>query len=208
MSDVCRRLHERANTSRRYRFPLDSGALPSDGVYVVFENGERAHGGDRIVRTGSHRGAGQLPGRLAEHYLNENKDRSIFRKNVGRALLARENDPFLDHWNLDLTSRENRERYEDVVDAVVQAEVERRVSLYIRTSFSFAIIALPDGEERRAIETGLIGTVYRCHECGASEEWLGLHSPKPKIRASGLWQEQGFGTASLTLPDVEGLDFH
>jgi len=31
--------------------------------------------------------------------VNENKDRSIFRKNIGRALLNKDNDPFIEQWN-------------------------------------------------------------------------------------------------------------
>lgn len=207
MSEACRRIHERAHKSRRFHFPLEAAPIPSDGIYIVFEKGERAHAGDRIVRVGSHRGAGQLPGRLAEHYLNEKKDRSIFRKNIGRALLARDQDSFLDHWNLDLTSRANRDRYGAVVDLERQAEVERRVSEYIRAAFSFVAIAVPDQEERLALERSLIGTIFACRECGPGEEWLGRYSPKSKIRDSGLWQEQGFGAASLSPEDVGTLPF-
>jgi hypothetical protein len=36
---------------------------------------------------------------LKEHFVNENKDRSIFRKNIGRALLNKDNDYFIEQWN-------------------------------------------------------------------------------------------------------------
>jgi len=88
--------------SQLFRFGQDG--FPSDGLYVLFEEGERGHGTDRIVRIGTHRGDGRLPLRLEEHFLKENKDRSIFRKNIGRALLARDGDEFLGQWEIDLTS--------------------------------------------------------------------------------------------------------
>lgn len=94
MSEACCALHEIANRRARYRFPFDANAIPANGVYLLFENGQRAHGVDRIVRTGSHSGQDRLASRLGEHYLKENKDRSIFRKNLGRALLSRASDPF------------------------------------------------------------------------------------------------------------------
>ena len=144
MSDACRALHEIANARERHRFPFDNAAIPSNGVYVLFEEGERAHGGRRIVRTGSHTGDGQLQGRLHEHFLRSNKDRSIFRKNIGRALLNQAEDPFLKAWNLDLTSRSNRDRYEDQVDLERQAEVEREVTERIRSRFSFAAFEVTD----------------------------------------------------------------
>jgi hypothetical protein len=207
MSEACRRIHERANNSRRFSFPLGAGPVPSDGIYLVFEEGQRAHGGERIVMVGTHRGVGRLPGRLAEHYVNENKDRSIFRKNIGRALLARHQDPFLEHWDLDLTSRANRDRFEALVDMDRQAAVERSVSDYIRAAFSFVTIGEPDPEERLALKNALIGTVFACRDCGPSNEWLGQHSPKAKIRDSGLWQEQGIGTPALSPSDVDTLPF-
>jgi hypothetical protein len=207
MSEACRRIHERAHTSRRFSFPPDAAPVPSDGIYLVFEEGQRAHGGERIVMVGTHRGVGQLPGRLAEHYVNENKDRSIFRKNIGRALLARHQDPFLEHWDLDLTSRANRDRFEALVDMDRQAAVERSVSDYIRAAFSFVTIGEPDPEERLALKNALIGTVFACRDCGPSNEWLGRHSPKAKIRDSGLWQEQGIGTRPLSSGDVDALPF-
>jgi hypothetical protein len=45
------------------------------------------------------------------HFTIENKDRSIFRKNIGRALLNRDWDPFLPAWELDRTSRAIREQH-------------------------------------------------------------------------------------------------
>ena len=39
---------------------------------------------DRIVRIGTHTGENQLRSRLMQHFVKENKNRSIFRKNIGR----------------------------------------------------------------------------------------------------------------------------
>jgi hypothetical protein len=96
--NYCQELHKLANTMRRYRFPFDGEILTQNGLYILFEEGEPGHGGERIVRTGSHRGDGQLAGRLREHYITENKDRSIFRKNIGRALLNQRGVVFQNKW--------------------------------------------------------------------------------------------------------------
>lgn len=205
MSDACRTLHEIANARERHRFPFDDTAIPANGIYVLFEEGESAHDGRRIVRVGSHTGNDQLRGRLHEHFLRSNKDRSIFRKNIGRALLNDADDPFLEAWNLDLTSRRNRERYEDEVDLDRQAEVEPEVTERIRSRFSFAVFEVTDREERLELERKMIGTVARCKECGPSTDWFGLESPKRKIRESGLWQEQHLSHEPLTLQEVEEL---
>lgn len=206
MPEACRALHGMARNARRHSFPFDSASVPANGIDLLFEKGEVAHGGDRIVRVGTHTGQNQLPNRLIEHFLKPNKDRSIFRKNIGRALLNREEDDFLAHWNLDLTSRSSRDRYEDLVDHHKQADVERKVTEYIQSSFSFTVLEVPDRTERSALARGLIGTVASCAECRPSESWLGYDSPKPKIRDAGLWQEQHIGAAPLSAAHIESLD--
>ena len=94
MTNVCENLHKLLNQLPRYHYPYDLKQFPQNGVYVLFERGEKAHGRDRIVHVGSHRGDNRLVKRLNEHFINENKDRSIFRKNIGRALLNKRDDPF------------------------------------------------------------------------------------------------------------------
>jgi uncharacterized protein len=137
---VCEALHGLVNALPRRRFPFDVAEIPLNGVYILFEEGEAAHGGERIVRIGTHRGDNQLRGRLREHFLVENKDRSIFRKNVGRALLNRAGDPYLEAWEKDLLSRAGRAKWGHVLDAAHQAEVERRVSEHIRSRLSFVTV--------------------------------------------------------------------
>ena len=78
------------------------------GIKLLFEKGETAHGMDRIVRIGTHTGKNQLRSRLKQHFIKEDKDRSIFRKNIGRSLLNRDKDPFLEQWEIDLTSRKQK----------------------------------------------------------------------------------------------------
>lgn len=207
VSDICQQLHEYLWTMKRYSFPFDKTELPKNGIYALFEKGERAHGGDRIVRVGTHTGNNQLPSRLQQHFLNENKDRSIFRKNIGRALLNKENDPFLKQWEWDLTSRKNKDRYSPLVDFDKQAQVERQVSMIIQNQFSFVVFAVEEKERRLEIETRIISTLSWCSNCKPSATWLGLHSPKIKIRESGLWLVNGlykepFSSSGLSIMKV------
>ena len=87
MSKECKDLHDYVRNLKRYAFPFDKNEVYKNGVYILFEKNEFGHNGDRIVRIGSHTGNDNLVKRLEEHFLKENKDRSIFRKNIGRALL-------------------------------------------------------------------------------------------------------------------------
>jgi hypothetical protein len=183
----CQELHEWVHTLPVFRFPFDAARIPRDGIYFLLEKGERAHGGARIVRVGTHTGKGQLRSRLKQHFITENKDRSIFRKNIGRALLARDHDPFSVSWELDLTSRKARALHGACLDAEKQKDVERRVSDTIQTNFSFAAIGVDTKEERLRLESRIISTVSLCEVCKPSVKWFGHFSPKKKIRESGLW---------------------
>ena len=201
----CGQVHSYLGSLPRHRFPFDPDKLPANGIYVLFEQGESAHGSDRIVRIGTHRGQGQLPSRLREHFVNENKDRSIFRKNIGRALLHRERSPLLDQWELDLTTRKAREQHNDQIDSSAMRQIEQRVSGYIRERLSFAVIPVDVKEARMRLETGLIATINNCPDCRPTSDWLGRHSPKSRIRESGLWLVQGLDGAPLSADEWQAI---
>jgi hypothetical protein len=187
MSTECNIVHKLANNLERYGFPFDELKIPLNGIYILFQKDEEAHGQDRIVRIGTHTGNNQLRSRLRQHFLNENKDRSIFRKNIGRALLKKRNDPFLEFWELDLTTRQAKDQYSSQIDLSYQRAVEKQVGEYIRDNFSFGVFEVRSKEERLEIESKLISTVSWCDECKPSSKWLGNRSPKEKIVQSGLW---------------------
>ncbi|MBG0778595.1 MAG: hypothetical protein H0S81_01515, partial [Desulfotignum balticum] len=124
---------------------------------------------------------------LRQHFFNENKDRSIFRKNIGRALLNQNNDPFIETWEINLTTRKSKNKYSSFIDFGYQKSIEAQVSRYIQNNFSFSVFEVTEKEERLQIESKMISTVSRCECCKASKEWLGNSSPKHKIVKSGLW---------------------
>lgn len=203
MSRECKILHDLVCSLKRFYFPFDDSAIPEDGIYVLFEKREIGHGAERIVRIGTHTGEGQLPSRLRQHFLNENKDRSIFRKNIGRAILKKANDPFLEQWELDLTTRRNKAKYSHKIDLDRQKEIESKVSQYIQKNFSFAVFHVKDKTRRLKIESNLISTVSLCNDCKPSSGWLGNNSPKKKICESGLWLVNELYKTPLTLEELK-----
>jgi len=163
------------------------------------------HGGDRIVRVGTHRGDNRLISRLKEHFIVENKDRSIFRKNIGRAILNKRDKVFLEQWNWDLTSRVNRDKYSPLLDVKKQKEVEIEVTKYIQDNFSFVIIEEKSKDKRVELESKIISTVSRCIECKSSNLWLGNLSPVDRIKESGLWLVQGLYRTPLNREELNWL---
>jgi hypothetical protein len=115
------------------------------------------------------------------------KTEAFFRKNIGRALLNRDGDPFLEQWELDLTTRAAKVMHGLQIDQKKQKEVEHQVSEYIQSHFWFVVFPVPQKEDRLRLESRMISTVSLCQSYRPSPYWLGLSSPKEKIRESGLW---------------------
>jgi|5_EtaG_2_1085323.scaffolds.fasta_scaffold01643_9 hypothetical protein len=203
--DSCNEIHKIFNGLKEYKFPFDSKEIPKNGIYILFEKGEKINGLKRIVRVGTHTGDNQLQSRLKQHFVKENKDRSIFRKNIGRALLNADNDSFLEQWQLDLTSRANKETHSGKVDFEKLKSVEKRVTEYIQSNFSFAVFEVLEKEQRLRIESRIISTVSNCTNCKPSKNWLGLSSPKQKIIDSGLWLVNELWKQSLSESELEDL---
>lgn len=205
MSEACNKLHQWFNNLKKLKFPFDEKEIPLNGVYILFEKGEFAHNANRIVRIGTHTGNNQLRSRLLQHFVKENKDRSIFRKNIGRALLNKDKDSFLEKWELDLTPRKSRESHSGSIDFAKQKEVEKKVTQHIRDNFSFVVFEVENKEKRLALESKMISTISLCKECKPSNNWLGLFSPKEKIRKSGLWLVNELNKDPLSDSDINEL---
>jgi hypothetical protein len=180
-NNSCEYIHKLFTKVKRHSFPFNEKEIFSNGIYILFEKGEQAHSVDRVVRVGTHTGENQLYSRLNQHFSLENKDRSIFRKNIGRAILNKNGDNFLSQWELDLTSREAKDKYLETIDMEKQKKIEKEVTGYIQNNFSFIVLEIDTKETRLALESKIISTVSLCNECKQSKGWLGNHSPEKKL---------------------------
>jgi hypothetical protein len=188
------------NTQKRYSFPFNpyKKEIPKNGIYIIFEKGEQFNNLDRIVRVGTHTGENQLHARLKQHFIKENKNRSIFRKNIGRCLLNKTHNPYLINWELDITSKIDRERNTSLIDFELEKALEKEISNYIQTNFTFSLFNVVTKEERLFWESKIVSTLAKEDKFKPSDNWLGHFSPKDKIRISGLWQVNELYTESLS----------
>ena len=201
---ACGWLHQQLKRLPPIRYPFAEEDFPDNGVYFFYEKGESwGHGGrgSRIVRIGTSK-EGNFKSRIGDHYLwGDSKmkfgrngaaprDRSIFRRNLGRALLWRDQDGYLKLWDTSFTTRVNRRKYGKRRDIRKEKQIEKKVTRLLRRNFSFKFILL-EGQARRmgtkGLESRLIGTVARCAYCFPSRNWLGLSSPKEQIKNGKLW---------------------
>lgn len=198
-------LHKLVNELPRMRYPVDFTKLPNNGIYIMFEEGEKYFDFDRIVRIGTHRSPNRLKGRIRDHYINENKDGSIFRKNIGRTILNKNHDSYLRVWEYDL-ARTNNQGILQLANPSYQAIIEGYVSRYIRSKISFAVIGeITDESERLRLEEGIIATLNNDKDFAHSANWLGIYSPKEEIRNSGLWLVEGLDAEPLTNSEFERI---
>lgn len=173
----------------------DIDAIPfEDGIVIVYERGETYRGYARVVHVGTHTAPGRLKQRLKDHFERENRNASIFRKNIGKALLNRAKDPYLDIWSLDTSRIPNRDRE----DPRTAARVERDVSAYMRVNLSFSVIPVASVESRQRLGSAIIATLHQAKDFAPSDSWLGHYSPESEIRESGLWQKRDLEANPLT----------
>lgn len=210
MPDNCKWLHEQLEPLQLIDYSILRNSLellPENGIYFFYEQGETwGHGGNkpRIVRVGTSKD-GNFRSRISEHYLlDESKmnfahskpaphERSIFRKNIGRALLNQRGDNYLKVWEIDFTSRKSRNQYTHLRNIEKEKNLESEITKLMRNKFSFKFIEISGQAQRMGktgLESALIGTLAQCKFCRASDNWLGKYSSKPEISNGKLWLTQ------------------
>ena len=198
---MCLRLHELFCAMPRYTWDRISEIPFANGIYIVFEKGEQYHNMERIVRVGTHTSQDRLKRRLTDHFAKENHDGSIFRKNIGKAILNAYHDPYLPVWTLDTSKPENRK----YVNAEKNADTERRVSKYLRENFTFTVFQVDTKEERLRLEEAIIATLNQTPDFFPGKRWAGKYSPEREIRESGLWLKQGLDGTPLSEQEYSRL---
>jgi len=194
----CLVLHELFNSAKRYNYDEIDKIPFNNGIYIVFEKGEKYRNLERIVRVGTHDSPERLKGRLKNHFFDENKDGSIFRKNIGKAILNRRHDDYLFTWSLDTSKTENYK----YVNQQKQIAIEKEVSDYLRSNFSFTCFEVVNQVLRLRLEKAIIATLNLQNDFYPSKEWLGQFSPVEKIRESGLWLVIGLDDKKVTPDDL------
>jgi hypothetical protein len=174
--------------------------LPQQGVYFFFDEREPRASGDeaRIIRVGTHalkaessrtlsNRLGQHRGALAgRHPGGGNHRGSVFRLHVGKALIAKGG------WSPAIAEVWGVNQPRGFRADAEESALERVVSDYIR-ALPFVWVPVVDkagpDSVRGVIEKGAIALLSnQRHPIDTpSRAWLGLSSPEPKIRSSGLW---------------------
>ncbi len=205
--DLCIALHMVFNALPRYDWTMINDIPYKNGIYIMIEMGQYFQGMDRIARVGTHRGQNRLLTRLKNHFTSNNSNRSIFRKNIGRVLLNKAEDPYIKVWELDSTRTEDKIRNSGLIDKVKEAEIEEKISNYLKKNISFVCFPVETKEERLRLEEGIISLLNNAPSFVPSENWIGLSSPIKDISESGLWNKQGLNGTPLSEIEFEKIKY-
>lgn len=198
---MCEKLHKVFNALPRFDASCVSELPFDNGIYILFEKGEKFGELDRIVRVGTHTSDHRLKTRLKDHFLRKNHDGSIFRKNIGKAILNAEKDPYLVNWTTDTSKRENKH----FIIKEKNDKMEDRVSEFLKDNMTFTAFKVDTKEQRLRFEEAIISTLNYASNFYSSENWFGKNSPEQQISSSGLWLRQGLNGKELTLSEFKYL---
>lgn len=166
--------------------------IPPAGLSFYYQKGEFVEIGrarlPRIVRVGSGGRSGRLEEALIGHHGGASHNVSSFRLELGAALLKRSSPEhaLLAPWERKTPPRPPEIKHEDYVRLQI---LERRISDLLEESFQWRTLGIADDAERKALEEGILVTLATAG-FPASSVWLGKHSPEPKIRETGLWNDK------------------
>ena len=190
--DILKRLEKRVGGSAQ-ALANCNGRMnwPKRGVYFFYEYGERRLGpgcGLRVVRVGTHAvstgSKTKLWNRLSNHrgpasHVGGKINGSVFRLLVGEALANRTRK--LDPWS-------GKKKNDELLGSLVSRHICAMPFLWLNVDDT------PGPESRRAfIERNAIALLSNYGKPSidpASTNWLGFSSPSPKVRNSGLWNQE------------------
>lgn len=208
LDNETRLIHQIVNEMPRFTWDKINDLTFTNGIYIIFEKGESYYGLDRIARIGTHKAEGRLKARLKDHYIRKNKDGSIFRKNIGLALLNKEEDPYLKIWQLNTSKPKIKKEYKEKLNLEYKKKIEERVSNYLREETSFTCFEVTCKEERLRIEEGIIALLNNSKDFKSSYKWLGNYHPDQEIRESNLWNKQGLRGQALDREEIKNLGYN
>lgn len=180
--ELCEIVHEELDRLKlKSEKPKTKNAVPKNGIYFWYEQGEnRQTGGQRVTRVGTHGKPNRLHGRIKEHY-GSNREGSIFRKHMGSALMIKNGELMfeVEEWH---KQRKKSSRFNDLKFKNYECQVTNQAKFG-----SYRILKVTDPEEREQLEEKLIALFSLCAHCRPSNNWLGNHAYRKEIRDSGLW---------------------
>ncbi|SHF17529.1 DUF6884 domain-containing protein [Clostridium fallax] len=185
--DHCYLLHKIFNSMKKYSFSNVDKIKVKNGIYVILDKYQYYCGMNRIVKVGTHINQGRLKNRLLDYASNKNKSSSIFRKNIGRAMLNAYNDPYISIWNIDFNIDKNKKQYSNLRDKKKEREIENYIDDYMKKYLQIVCFEVINKPLRLRLEEGIISTLNKEKSFKDSINWYGKYRAIPKMNSNELW---------------------
>lgn len=196
--ELLNRLEDAVGGPRRLSHCSGRMDWPPRGVYFFREPGEQRSdtgSGPRIVRVGTHAlkaGSGtKLWGRLSQHRGQAksgggNHRGSIFRLLVGAALIERDGKSH-PTWGQGNSAPRDLRVHEEPLEKAVSNVIGAMPFVWLEIDDEPGPESLRGYIERNSI--ALLSNLNKAPLDAPSETWLGLSCPRPRVRESGLWNQ-------------------
>ncbi len=173
----------------------------NNGVYLIKDDSK-----ERIVRIGTNTKDDGLKTRLAKHL--QNKECSPFRRLLGGALIQAKQTTEIELWQWYIKKSELRQLLSSEEDfKSCEALINKHEKLVTEEiqKHSYAIIPVPDTDERNQFEKKLISTyswiwAYESRRDFDEKRWLGDYIPK-----TGMWLSNEAFKNPIDINDLERL---
>ncbi len=205
------RIRDRVDATRKLANCNGRMYWPNRGIYFFFEDGEKrtdSGTGNRVVRVGTHAlkqgSKSTLWNRLSQHRGVQrtgggNHRGSVFRLNVGAAILHRDPALSIPSWGEGSNAPSDVKRKEQHLEVMVSKIICGMPFLWLAIDDP----AGPDSErgyiERNAI--ALLSNFQRPALDSPTPTWLGIHCASERVRDSGIWNSnhvaEGYDDAFL-----------
>ena len=134
---------------------------------------------------------------------------SIFRKNIGRAMLNKEQKiELLKYWNIKMSKPENKKYFNNELQLECRS-LENKITNYLCANMEFVVFNLEKAEDRLRYEEAIIATLHKSKDFKASENWLGNYVPtnikNNHVVDSRMWISQGINAKELTDAEFQRL---
>ena len=170
---------------------------PERGVYFFFEDGEErssSGSGPRVVRVGTH-AVGNVEGqsfwtRLRSHRGNEDGGRhrtSVFRRLIGSSLAQQNPALAVASWGVKNNADRQTLEQEGPLEKLVSQVLGSMPLLWLDVYDAPSKDSLRSYIERNSI--ALLSNSGKSPLDAPSADWLGHDCPRPRVRSSGLWNQ-------------------
>lgn len=179
--NITYRLHKLFNSMPRYNAESLEYVSVSNGIYILFQQGEKYGLIDRIVGVGIDYQGETLKTQLQKELIAGDKNFSPLRFQLGESMLNHCKSLYLAKWeNKGYNNKFDKNRSEEKI-------MEEKISSFIKNEISFIYFAVDNKEKKIQLRNKIINTLYHDKFFIDLNKNPGYYCTSENIRKSEIW---------------------